>query len=129
MTKDEESRRNSNPAQYERNRRVGHLVHVLGRKATGAKLPSEGLRLNASKPESRLVVATISVGSPTTVGRLEVSGEPLLEAPRWKCPGKRPSPGARARGARSAGPNAKRLVGDGGARNHSQTTWLLIGAS
>ncbi|KAG8171835.1 hypothetical protein JTE90_029714 [Oedothorax gibbosus] len=30
----------SNPAQYERNRRFGHLVHVLGREASGAKLPS-----------------------------------------------------------------------------------------
>ena len=32
--------RDSNPAQYERNRRFGHLVHVLGRSAGGAKLPS-----------------------------------------------------------------------------------------
>ncbi|KAL0098545.1 hypothetical protein PUN28_020501 [Cardiocondyla obscurior] len=30
----------SNPAQYERNRRFGHLVHALGRAAGGAKLPS-----------------------------------------------------------------------------------------
>jgi hypothetical protein len=45
---------NSNPAQYERNRRFGHLVYVLGRTADGAKLPSEGLRLNASKSESHL---------------------------------------------------------------------------
>ena len=49
----------SNPAQYERNRRFGHLVHVLGRSAGGAKLPSVGLCLNASKAESRLVMATI----------------------------------------------------------------------
>ncbi|VDM48579.1 unnamed protein product [Toxocara canis] len=28
---------------YERNRRFRHLVHVLGRSANGAKLPSEGL--------------------------------------------------------------------------------------
>ncbi|GIY73171.1 hypothetical protein CDAR_106841, partial [Caerostris darwini] len=33
----------SNPAQYERNRRFGHLVHVLGRVTSGAKLPSVGL--------------------------------------------------------------------------------------
>ena len=50
----------SNPAQYERNRRFGHLVYVLGRSAGGAKLPSVGLCLNASKAESRLVRATIS---------------------------------------------------------------------
>lgn len=29
------------------------MVYVPGRKAIGAKLPSEGLRLNASKSESR----------------------------------------------------------------------------
>ena len=52
----------SNPAQYERNRRFGHLVHVLGRSAGGAKLPSVGLCLNASKAESRLVMATIPSG-------------------------------------------------------------------
>ncbi|KFM83195.1 hypothetical protein X975_00826, partial [Stegodyphus mimosarum] len=33
----------SNPAQYERNRRFGHLVHVPGRVTSGAKLPSVGL--------------------------------------------------------------------------------------
>jgi hypothetical protein len=36
------------------------LVHVLGRKANGAKLPSGGLGLNASKSESRLDNATIT---------------------------------------------------------------------
>ena len=51
----------SNPAQYERNRRFGHLVYVLGWSAGGAKLPSVGLCLNASKAESRLVMATISL--------------------------------------------------------------------
>uniref|UniRef100_A0A6M2DUS5 Putative s02sep n=1 Tax=Xenopsylla cheopis TaxID=163159 RepID=A0A6M2DUS5_XENCH len=44
----------SNPAQYERNRRFGHLVHALGRAAGGAKLPSVGLSLNASKAVSFL---------------------------------------------------------------------------
>ncbi|KAL1487541.1 hypothetical protein ABEB36_015791 [Hypothenemus hampei] len=39
----------SNPAQYERNRRFGHLVHALARAGYGAKLPSVGLCLNASK--------------------------------------------------------------------------------
>ena len=52
-------RSESNPAQYERNRRFGHLVRALGREASGAKLPSAGLRLNASKAESRLGKATI----------------------------------------------------------------------
>ena len=44
------SRCYGNPAQYERNRRFRHLVHVL---ANGASLPSAGLWLNASKSESR----------------------------------------------------------------------------
>ncbi|KMQ89972.1 glutamyl-trna synthetase [Lasius niger] len=46
---------NSNPAQYERNSRFGHLVHALSRAAGGAKLPSVGLCLNASKAVSSLV--------------------------------------------------------------------------
>ena len=41
-----------NPAQYERNRRFRHLVHVSGWTASGAKLPSDRLWLNASKSES-----------------------------------------------------------------------------
>lgn len=45
----------SNPAQYERNRRFGHLVHALARAGYGAKLPSVGLCLNASKAVSFLV--------------------------------------------------------------------------
>ena len=45
----------SNPAQYERNRRFGHLVHALARAGGGAKLPSVGLCLNASKAVSCLV--------------------------------------------------------------------------
>jgi hypothetical protein len=53
------SRCDRNPAQYERNRRFGHLVHVLDRPISGAKLPSVGLWLNASKSESRLNTATI----------------------------------------------------------------------
>jgi hypothetical protein len=57
------SRCNSNPAQYERNRRFGHLVHALGRAAGGAKLPSVGLCLNASKAESRLDGADIHLES------------------------------------------------------------------
>lgn len=44
----------SNTAQYERNRSFGHLVHALGRAAGGAKLPSAGLCLNASKAEASL---------------------------------------------------------------------------
>ncbi|KAG8266662.1 hypothetical protein J6590_066230 [Homalodisca vitripennis] len=63
------SRCNSNPAQYERNRRFGHLVHALGRAAGGAKLPSVGLCLNASKAESRLVGADIHLESPEKLWR------------------------------------------------------------
>ncbi|UYV76223.1 RSPRY1 [Cordylochernes scorpioides] len=39
--------------------RYGHLVRALGRTANGAKLPSEGLQLNASKSESLIWIATI----------------------------------------------------------------------
>ncbi|CAG9762711.1 unnamed protein product [Ceutorhynchus assimilis] len=45
---------NSEPV-YERNRRFGHLVHALARAGYGAKLPSVGLCLNASKAVSFLV--------------------------------------------------------------------------
>ena len=48
-----------NRAQYERNRTFRYLVYVAGRKANAAKLPSEGLRLNASKSESRPGMLTI----------------------------------------------------------------------
>jgi len=41
-------------AQYEGNRRFGHLVHALARAGGGAKLPSVGLCLNASKAVSFL---------------------------------------------------------------------------
>ncbi|GBP52933.1 hypothetical protein EVAR_47588_1 [Eumeta japonica] len=44
----------TNTAQYERNRSFGHLVHALGRAAGGAKLPSAGLCLNASKAVASL---------------------------------------------------------------------------
>ena len=52
----------SNPDQYERNLRFGHLVHVLARSSSGAKLPSVGLCLNASKAESRLEHGNDTVG-------------------------------------------------------------------
>jgi hypothetical protein len=65
----------SNPAQYERNRRFGHLVHALGRAAGGAKLPSVGLCLNASKAESALGRATIT-GVPK-VERHKHTGQPV----------------------------------------------------
>src|SRR5579871_4655705 len=58
----------SNPAQYERNRRFGHLVHVLGREASGAKLPSVGLRLKASKSESPLVDRSDTVRASCALG-------------------------------------------------------------
>jgi hypothetical protein len=65
----------SNPAQYERNRRFGHLVYVLGRSAGGAKLPSAGLCLNASKAESLLVKATIPLDPSLCSG----NASPLLD--------------------------------------------------
>ena len=69
----------SNPAQYERNRRFGHLVHVLGRSAGGAKLPSVGLCLNASKAEARLDMATLLLGLLFVWGRIDLGRHPDLE--------------------------------------------------
>ena len=71
----------SNPAQYERNRRFGHLVHVLGRVASGAKLPSVGLRLNASKSESRLVTATIPFVPFSSLGNVSWGVHPFGDYP------------------------------------------------
>ena len=76
---------NSNPAQYERNRRFRHLVHVLGWKANGAKLPSEGLWLNASKSESRLVMATIIL-LPKVGRRVYARSDRCIKCPwKWPC--------------------------------------------
>ena len=72
-------RRDSNPAQYERNRRFGHLVHVLGRSASGAKLPSVGLCLNASKAEALLDMATLLLGLLFVWGRIDYGLYPDLE--------------------------------------------------
>jgi hypothetical protein len=95
------SRCDSNLAQYERNRKFGHLVHALGREAGGAKLPSVGLRLNASKAESALgMVATITRGVPWA-GRLEPDfARARSPFPRGARGSTAPSPhaGARARG-------------------------------
>ena len=62
----------SNPAQYERNRRFGHLVHVLGRSAAGATLPSVGVCLNASKAETRLDMETLLLDQGTVRSMLGV---------------------------------------------------------
>ena len=67
----------SNPAQYERNRRFGHLVHALGRAAGGAKLPSVGLCLNASKAVSSLVEGGNDI-SRSLVGRKAQNNVTLL---------------------------------------------------
>ena len=40
--------------------------HALGREASGAKLPSEGLRLNASKSESQPVRGNDAAGAPAS---------------------------------------------------------------
>ena len=61
----------SNLAQYERNRKFGHLVHVLGREADGAKLPSVGICLNASKAETRLDMATLLSDTSLGMGTLD----------------------------------------------------------
>ena len=48
------SRCDSNPAQYEKNRRFGDLVHALGRAAGGAKLPFVRICLKDDKAVSFL---------------------------------------------------------------------------
>ena len=73
----------SNPAQYERNRRFGHLVHVLGRSVGGAKLPSVGLCLNASKAEARLDMATLLLGLFFVRGRIGFGLHP--DSGTWTC--------------------------------------------
>ena len=70
----------SNLAQYERNRKFGHLVHVLGRSADGVKLPSVGVCLNASKAETRLDMATLLLGR-NLVGRGSLGGLRLNTRP------------------------------------------------
>ena len=94
----------SNPAQYERNRRFGHLVHVLGRSASGAKLPSVGLCLNASKAESRLVTATIPSGPLFARGRI---------APRRSVP----VPGNQAGGCKCRRPSPRATLQGGGPKS------------
>ena len=87
---------NSNPAQYERNRRFRHLVYVLGWGANGAKLPSVGLWLNASKSESCLeaminwVCRAFEAGSDTFSCRSMVFLVCLIQTPisyviMWCC--------------------------------------------
>jgi hypothetical protein len=63
------NRCDSNPAQYERNRRFGHLVYALGQAAGGAKLPSVGLYLNASKAVSFLAKGGNDISKKSRVGR------------------------------------------------------------
>ena len=69
----------SNPAQYERNRRFGHLVHVLGRSAAGAKLPSVGVCLNASKAESRLGKTMLLLGREVCSGVVRMRVRPPVQ--------------------------------------------------
>ncbi|CAN0535963.1 unnamed protein product, partial [Ectocarpus sp. 8 AP-2014] len=78
----------SNPAQYERNRRFGHLVHVLVRSNGGAKLPSVGLCLNASKAEARLDMETLLLGLLFVWGRIGFGLHPGLRnlGKCLKCP-------------------------------------------
>ncbi|XP_024869348.1 uncharacterized protein LOC112453038 [Temnothorax curvispinosus] len=64
----------SNLAQYERNRKFGHLVHALGRAAGDAKLPSVGLCLNASKAVSSLVKGGNDISRSLLIWR-RVTGE------------------------------------------------------
>ena len=90
-------RRYGNPAQYERNRRFGPLVHALGREAGGAMLPSERLRLNASKSESLPM-------------RGDAAGVPPEGGPRQRLPvfamGGRADPADSANGRPSRRPGA-----------------------
>jgi hypothetical protein len=105
---------NSNPAQYERNRRFRHLVHVLGRQANGAKLPSEGLWLNASKSESHLVRAMIILFP--DVGRYRYAS----------CAQQSPQNRALPVTRNVAGAITWSIRYNVGVQNHLQTTWLLV---
>ena len=87
-------RRYGNPAQYERNRRFGPLVHALGREAGGAMLPSERLRLNASKSES-LPVRGDAAGVPPEGGPRQRPRTPFLP---WGAGPTPPTPPAARRG-------------------------------
>ena len=69
----------SNPAQYERNRRFGHLVHALSRSTSGAKLPSVRLCLNASKAESYLVKKRYCVQLAMLVSNIKEDPRDLCE--------------------------------------------------
>ncbi|KAJ8027717.1 hypothetical protein HOLleu_29749 [Holothuria leucospilota] len=72
-----------NSVQYKTNRRFGTAVRVLGRKAGGARLPSVGIRLNASKTESAPAGTSIVVKPVSSSGWSEsfvlilCSGSPL----------------------------------------------------
>ncbi|CDI96674.1 cytoplasmic antigen 1 [Echinococcus multilocularis] len=46
-----------NPVQYERNRRFRHLVHVPGRSANGARLPSGGATIHCGLPHGEAAMA------------------------------------------------------------------------
>ena len=87
-------RRYGNPAQYERNRRFGPLVHALGREAGGAMLPSERLRLNACKSES-LPVRGDAAGVPPEGGPRQRPRTPFLP---WGAGPTPPTPPAARRG-------------------------------
>ena len=54
------------------------MVHVLSRSADGAKLPSVGICLNASKAESRLDMAILPLGWKSVWGRIGVSLHPAV---------------------------------------------------
>jgi hypothetical protein len=79
----------SNPAQYERNRRFGHLVHALARVGDGAKLPSVGLCLNASKAVSFLVKGGNDI-SRSFESRKAQKHETLLGGRRLRLPSHEP---------------------------------------
>ena len=116
-------RRHGNPAQYERNRRFGPLVHALGREAGGAMLPSERLRLNASKSES-LPVRGDAAGVPPEGGPRQ---RPLTSYPGG--PGR--SRRLRTRPPKLAAGSCERnpLRRSRGTPDHLQTTWVWNGVS
>lgn len=100
----------SNPAQYERNRRFGHLVHALGRAADGAKLPSVGLCLNASKAVSFLVKGGNDI-SRSLVSRKAQNNVTLL--------------GGRSTGRSSHEPKLPYGVADPASGSYRASAWLL----
>ena len=103
-----------NPAQYERNRRFRHLVHALGRLASGTKLPCVGLCLNVNA--SKAVSFPIKGGndiSKSLVNRKAQNNMILLDF--WSSAGHHTGSNCRMGSIR-----------DPASGSHQESDWLLV---